>query len=594
MEAFARKRGTIGRSVWRELALWLLYHERDAVDDFLLSTNSPLYPPINWVEDCLILLARQYSLLDDGTQRSRLQKLAATFLELVPRETNEQWVFNQAFVRHILPVCSESQIDHIYRLIKIDKIKLTPYTLLHVANAFAKRNKLEQALSSLLEAKDCGANVNTVGFRSICATILRRSNQQGGLRVCLRLIENLVSMGVRLNRTLCNIVMLNAVEAGDLDTADAVHRSALEQNFELNAHTCAIRLKACKMDIHNSARLKLAIEEAIANGDIRTNAVIAGELLHCLTLQSFVDREGWEMAFKKVATACVELFDTGPMERLGLDMPEVPPNTSSTPRLTPSRHVFMYLLITYLRRGTTVEQATQLYNRWRELVEAGDKSLADCATTAHVSNVFLRRFVRSRDSLLQAAKVVKDMQKPLPRSARANQAPPDVYTWSIFLHGFASNGHTRLAEQVLRYMRSKGMEPNEVTWTSLVGGYAREQDSNGLLESMKRMQDSGIALSEWTRRGLGRFKDRGRLRGILEQQRLQQSLDFSGDLKSGLAQRLSTPPLVGQEPLAVTQGSEVQDHTVDGHHQGIFGDSPAEMAEMTTTREVENHTNPDR
>ncbi|KAI7335260.1 hypothetical protein KC354_g17885, partial [Hortaea werneckii] len=539
METFARKRGMIGRQAWCDMALWILAHRMDYMFDFLRATNKPIYPPINWVEDVLTLMARHYDSVEDGSRHSWLRTLATTFFELVPRETNEQWIFRQDFVKHVVPHFSQSQMGDIFQMVKTEKVKLTPNTLLHVADSFAKRDMLEKALSMLLEAKEAGARVNGIPFRTLCSTILRRSSaQSGGLRICLRLIEHLVAMGVKLNLTLCNIVMLNAVEAGDIETADSVHRSAIEQGLGIDVYTCAIRLKACKLDIQNAERLKQTIEEAIAVGDIRTNEIVATEVLHCLTLQSLTAPDGWQNAFSKIATACVELFDIEPMKRLGLDMPEPPPNTSATPRLAPTRHVFTYLLLALLRRGAETEKSIELYQRWRQLVEAGDKPLAACATTAHVSNVFLRRFVRRRDTLLQAAQVVKDMQKPLPTSAGGVvQAPPNIYTWSIFLHGFASHGQTKLAEQVLTYMRERGIEPNEVTWTSLVGGYARTQDTNGLLDSLRRMQADGAVFNDWTQRSLRRFRDRDRLRQILDEQRLQRSLDFTGDLKEGLGLR---------------------------------------------------------
>ncbi|OTA24244.1 hypothetical protein BTJ68_12724 [Hortaea werneckii EXF-2000] len=543
METFARKRGMIGRQAWCDMALWILAHRMDYMFDFLRATNKPIYPPINWVEDVLTLMARHYDSVEDGSRHSWLRTLATTFFELVPRETNEQWIFRQDFVKHVVPHFSQSQMGDLFQMVKTEKVKLTPNTLLHVADSFAKRDMLERALSMLLEAKEAGARVNGIPFRSLCSTILRRSSaQSGGLRICLRLIEHLAAMGVKLNLTLCNIVMLNAVEAGDIETADSVHRSAIEQGLGMDVYTCAIRLKACKLDIPNAERLKQTIEEAIAVGDIRTNEIVATEVLHCLTLQSLTAPDGWQNAFGKIATACVELFDIEPMKRLGLDMPEPPPNPSATPRLAPTRHVFTYLLLALLRRGATTEKAIELYQRWRQLVEAGDPPLAACATTAHVSNVFLRRFVRRRDTLLQAAQVVKDMQKPLPATAAGvagvTQAPPNIYTWSIFLHGFASHGQTKLAEQVLTYMRERGIEPNEVTWTSLVGGYARTQDTNGLLDALRRMQADGAVFNDWTQGSLRRFRDRDRLRQILDEQRLQRSLDFTVDLKEGLGVRL--------------------------------------------------------
>ncbi|KAK4541238.1 hypothetical protein LTR36_008154 [Oleoguttula mirabilis] len=542
IEAYARQYGKLGREVWSEVALWLICHQKDTLIDFIEATHVPLYPPINWVEDCLSHLARHYNMTETSNRHSWSQLLIQLFLKIVDRDTNEQYIFNSAFFRPLLPHCTVSQVNELYRTIKLGKVKVNHHTLLHFADHFAKHDHIEQSLDALLEAKHAGADIDGVPYRSGCSTLLRRSIQHpGGLRTCLRLIENLVTVGVKLNRTLCNIVMLNAVEARDIDTADAVHRSALEQGFVPNAYTCAIRLKACKLDISNVQRLTATIEEAIANGEVRQNIVVATEIVHCLALHHTKRFERALTAFSTVATAYAQLFDPAPLERLGMEMPKeakVAASVLPDVRLTPTPHAIAFLLMAYLRSGTTQDKAERLYNRWRELVEAGDGPLAACAATPDVANIFLNGFIRAKSKLLQAARVVKDMQKPLPESAGVTQAKPDVYTWSIFLHGFASKGETKLAEQVLGYMRSQGMEPNVATWTSLVGGYAAAQNSEGTLDTLRRMERSGVTWNEWTHRGVRRFRNQQRLKELLEEQRLQQNLDFSGELKDGLAYKL--------------------------------------------------------
>ncbi|KAK5138365.1 hypothetical protein LTR08_003426 [Meristemomyces frigidus] len=554
IEAFARQRGMIGREVWSEVALWLLCYQKQTLLDFLEATHTPLYPPINWVEGCLSCLARHYTLTEQHNAYSWSQSLVQLFLKLVNRDTEEQYHFHSSFFRLVLPYCTDTQMNDIYGMMKAKSVRVSNNTLLHIADHFAKHGHLEQSLDALLEAKDAGADVHSVGYKSICSTLLRMSTQHpGGLRLCLRLIENLVSVGLKLNRTLCNIVMLNAVEFKDLDTVDAVHRSAIEQGIVPDAYTCAIRLKACKVDIGNAERLSQVIEEAIASGAVRQNQIVAGEIIHCLALHRIhatfneVPKEKWWMpkaqtaTFLPVATAYMQLFDPAPLERIGIEMPDnsmLGPQELAEQRMRPSRHVIASMVLVYLRTCSN-NQLEHIYTRWRELVEAGDGPLAACAATPHLSNIFLKQFTRSRQTLLHAARVVQDMQKPLPASAGVEQAKPDVYTWSIFQHGFAMSRQTHLAEQVMRYMRSKGIEPNVVTWTSLVGGYAVAQDSEGMLDAMRRMAESGTPWNEWTQRGLRHFKNKRKLQEILAKQRLEQNLDFSSELKDGLVQKLS-------------------------------------------------------
>lgn len=587
IEAFARRYGKLGREVWSEVALWLLCYQKHSLLDFLVATHEPLYPPINWVEDCLYYLASHYNSSQQNTEPS-FQLLIQVFLRLADRETREQYVFTSSFVRLLIPHCTHEQLNQLYSTIKLGKARVHYNTLLHFADHFAKHGHIEQALDALLEAKNVGAKLDSVSFRSCCSMLLRRSIQHpAGMRLCLRLIENFVSIGVKLDRRLCNIVMLNAVEAGDLDTADAVHRSAIEQGFQPDAYTCSIRLKACKADIANAERLRLVIEEAIVNGNVRQNMVVATDIIHCLALHhtESESRQYGDSAFDTIATAYMQLFDAAPLERLGLEMPQTPASRTDElveQRMSPSPHVvgFMLAVYLYLQRRINPPRIHQLYIRWRELVESGDQVLAACATTPHLCNIFLKRFTQARDTLLQAALVVKDMQKPLPDSAGVQQAKPDVYTWSIFLYGFTRRGETKLAEQVISYMNGRGIRPNHVTWNMLVGGYATAQDAEGTLDSLRRLEQSGTAWSEWTHKGLRRFQDKQRLRLLLEQQRLEQSLDFSGELKEGLAQKLSEPGEVADE-----YGSSVDDPTSRSTSRssdaGGFADSSAELAEMT-------------
>ena len=544
VEAFARTCGKIGREVWSEVALWLMYHDIDRLLDFLVATNTLLYPPINWVEDCLSHLARYYNHLPLHDQRGHFQKLTQVALALVHRDTNEQFVFVGGFMRHLLPHCTAEQVNELYALTISQRVRVWPNTLHHFSDWFAKNRYIEQALDALLEAKAAGGNVHGLAFRKNCATVLHQSRHHpNGLRVCLRIIENLVDIGVKLDTFLCNIIMHNAVEAGDLDTMHSVRRSAIEQGLQDDKYTCAILLKACKLQIDDAHYLRDVIEQVIHNANVRSDVVLATEILHCLTLHH--SRNNPQTAFQTVSEAYVQLFDPAPLERLGLVMPAVPrTHDTETPPMAPmapSPHAICFVVASLLEMKPNPIEAQHLYTRWRNLVEAGDADLAPLATTPYLSNLFLHKLCRYQSSLLSAAHVVRDMEGVLPASAGVRQCGPDIYTWSIFLDGFARKGQMQLAEQVLNYMHSKGMEPNTVTWVTLIGGYAGKQDLKGTLESLRRYEASGEVYNAWTARGLARFKNQRRLRDELEKERYQQSMDFTDDLKQELEAKLMTP-----------------------------------------------------
>ncbi|KAK5697382.1 hypothetical protein LTR97_007520 [Elasticomyces elasticus] len=574
LKALAQRYGKIEREVWSETALWLICYDKIGLMDFLLATHTALYPPINWVEDCLQVLARHFSISGE-TRSIRFSQLIQTFLILLDRETRERFVFHSSFA------------DEIWSNIKLGKVKVHSNTILHFARYFVDNDQLERSLDALLEAHKAGAPTSSVAFRSACSTLLRRSSSHpGGFRLCLRLVEHLGNLGVLLDTRMYNIVLLNAVEAGDLETANSLYGTMLGQGLSPDKYTCAIRLKACKQDIDNAALLRDVIQDAIQYGEVRTNEIVSSEVLHCLALHHV--KHNPQTAFATLAAAYIQFFEPASLERLGLRFPsQQQPADVGIQRMQPPKHAITYLLSVYLDHNASSDEAIDLYARWRTLVEAGDPVLAGCATTPHLCNIFLQRFTHIKRTLLNAAQVVKDMQKPLPASAGIEQAQPTLHTWSIFMHGFAQRGETKLAEQVLGYMRSKGMEPDHVAWSTLINAYGTGQDGEGLLDVIRRAEASGDVWSEWSQKGVRRFEDKARLRQLLEQQGFERRMDFTRDIKEKVFEKVS-----GEADEESTDERIAMQRFQDGEVEGVahrrsskrprdgFADSSAELAEM--------------
>ena len=535
--------------VWMQVALWMLAYEPQQMIRFLLATHVEPYVPATYIEDSLLHLSRHFAHSDDLNRARNMQQLADTFCVLAERRSKETLSFFNPFIRTLIPHCLDEQVHRLYQKVRVHKVHLHPFTFMHFATYFAKNDYFQQALDALLEARNVGANVNGYGFRSNCSTLLRRSiAQPGGLRVCLRVVSNLVDIGVKLDNPICDIIMLNAVEAGDLKTAFAVYRSLMERGLRPTESTFAVLLKGCKMNIDDVDMLNETIHSAIGNVNVRKSELVATEILHCLALHH--SKHNPTTALNTLTEAYAQLFDLGPLLRLGLPIPQVSQKRLTAETLMPpTRHAITFLI------GASIQHALSrvphpleilpLYERWRELVETGEPLIADLATTDHVSNIFLAAFIRTPSGLIHAARVVRDMQLPLPKIASITQSPPTVQTWSIFLHGFTRHGRTALAEQVLTYMRGKGIEPNQVTWNTLVSGYARAQDVEGTVEALRRLEGEGGAWDAWTFRGMGRLRARERLGVELRRERFERGMDFGGELRGGIGGRFVVEEGVG-------------------------------------------------
>lgn len=109
-----------------------------------------------------------------------------------------------------------------------------------------------------------------------------------------------------------------------------------------------------------------------------------------------------------------------------------------------------------------------------------------------------------------------------PTSQRRLFPKPDVYTWSVLLKAFMDHGQPRAAEKVLTMMEERGVWPNQVTWSSLMIGYARMQDMSMTVDAVNRLQRSGFNLDMITMKGLAYFRNR---RALIEALKASEASD---------------------------------------------------------------------
>lgn len=545
LEKLATTHGMKESAVWAHIALWMLHYDKDSLVEFLLVTGRSSAPG-PWVADCLQVLAAHYVHLRGVETVQQISKLVEIFCAVAENPTGKGAMFDGRFIRMVLPYSTTAQMLDLHKAIRAGEFKIHANTLMHLTSYLAKNDHFHQALDVLLDAHRNGASTSTYQFRSNCSTLLRNTmNLPGGLRICLRIVDNLVKIGVQLNTRLCNIIILNAVEAGDVKTANDIYQSLLDHEMKPDKYTYALLLKACKLNIDDADALNHTITNAIEALDISQEPVIAAEILHCLAMHH--TRKSGEQAWPTICQAYAQMFELDPLVNLGLPIPSA---VQATPRekspLPASTHAIGIMLRTYLHLtqdgyGSNIG-AQKIYQRYRTLVYNREEPFASLAQTSHCYNAFLDTFTKNKRTLVNAAEVIKDMQNASAESPPSAIAP-DVQSWSIFLEGFTRHGQLKLAEQVLTYMRGKGLEPNAVTWNTLLAGYASQQEYEGLVDTMSRLDSSGHAWDEWTYNGLRRFRNTEQLKGAMEQRGKTMQLDFTNDLKQGLEARLSEETL---------------------------------------------------
>ncbi|KAK3722662.1 hypothetical protein LTR37_002232 [Vermiconidia calcicola] len=530
--------------VWEQVALWLLAYDRTRMLQFLLATHSEPFVQARHIGGSLTQLSAHFLRLDELKRHAQMQDLADAFCIVAARKDGEELSFTSPFIRYLIPYCRDDQVQRIFQVIKEHKVKIRSFTYLHLATYFANNNHLQQGLEALVEASNVGdLHVNGWAFLCGCSTLLRKSIEQpDGLRETLRIVSTIADMGVRLDNPICDIIMLNAVEAGDLKTAFDVYHSLMERGLRPTESTFSVLLKGCRMNIDDAEMLNNVIRDAISNINVRQSELVSNQILHCLALHH--SKHHPDTALNTLTEAYAQLFDLTPLRKLALPIPNIAQQRMTDDKLmTPTSHALGVMIGASINHmfahDANLKHIFMLYERWRELVDAGEPSLAKLATTDHVANTFLSAFIRKPSGLIHAARVVKDMQRMLPPSAGVEQCKPSTQTWSIFLHGFTRHGQNKLAEQVLNYMRSKDIEPSQIAWNTLITGYARAQDVEGTIDVVRRADQAGMVWDAWTHSGLKALRNKDRLMEELRKERLRRNLDFTGELKSGLEERLS-------------------------------------------------------
>ncbi|KAM3420827.1 hypothetical protein BST61_g4069 [Cercospora zeina] len=524
---------------WPSVALWFMHYDPRTGLDFLLLTNCSPGPLARLTSMTIQCLATIFVETHDNDSLSKLAKALPGLTSA--RYHGMKGLFSRPYTYEALSRdCTDEALSILYNDFKkhhnAEKTQIWR-TWLVFAAMFSRHDNGTQALDALLETKNAGGEVNFLGFRKVSASLLRRSlSFPGGLRACIGIVDALMKLGVSLNNEIVNVIVLNAVEAGDLKTAMDVYHSMRDHGLQPDMYTFAILLKACKTRIDDAEMLNDTINDAIRIINVLEAPVVATEILHCLALHH--TRFHLEKSFLTLADAYAQLFALGPLRLVRLLPDKLSQADETTPKPQPRVQDIQIMLDVYLEQCSTasdsVIRAYDLWQRFKHAMESGQEPFASMAQTDHVFNAFLGAFTKTKRGLLRAAEIIKYMQLPNNPDAEFPRIRPTVQTWSIFLYGFSRHGQVHLAEQVLTYMRSKGIEPNLVTHNSLLVGHALTQDLDGVLRTVQRMQTDGHIWDSWTQGAIQRYRDQDTLRARMQ----GEALDFTAELKMNLGAKI--------------------------------------------------------
>jgi pentatricopeptide repeat protein len=510
--------------IWCNTMLWVLHRYPAWAIHVLLATYSPPYPPFYMVADVLQNLAGFY------LQKSERHSIALdareyhqTVYHLLDRCADAKPYLTQKTIFLYLTRASLEQSHQFYNTLINKNVTMSEDSFLHFAYFFGMHGDFERALDALFESVRAGVDVTSWKFLSTFNKILRWCvTNPEGYHSMSYIVSSLLEMGGQMNARLYHVLMVNAVEANDMKMALRVFNLLEENNVKPDRFTYQILLRGCR-DNHDYDLAEDIVRRADELMESDPNPHLATNILFAVYLRHPRHKQSPRALFHTTITAYAKYFTPDMLVELGVvSLRDVRlfwgPTSSNflgvqrqarklTEPTTPALNIVLAAYLLANPSTPKIDAMFQTFVGWLNTTENTDKrkkrrqQFINMAMTEHTYNFFLLAYSKHAENLQKCTSVVHTMSLGLPqgllgRDPITNEpikpATPTVRTFSILLSAFARHGQTAAAEKVMQVMRTRGLEPNEVTWATLVRGYAKNQDIRGMAKTLAGLQKRGF------------------------------------------------------------------------------------------------------
>jgi pentatricopeptide repeat protein len=559
-------------AAWRTMILWLLHHRPERAAGVLQATYTNPHPPFYMVADALEHLAGYYLLEHDKYTPVVAKSFRSALYTLLQECVESRPSLSQQTIFLVLTRSSLQGTHFFYNLLTNLDVHVSSDSLLQFAYVFGMHGDFERALDALADAIRVGADPASDVALSVCNKILRWSVvNPDGYHASAYIVSRLLEVGVHMNLPLHNVLMVNAIEAGDMKMALRVFDLLEENGVEPDSYTYSTLLKGCKQsgDLVTSGNiLRTASEVALTTQD----PWIATDILHLVYLQqSKVDdptavRVHASAIFAAIVPVYLRYFDAEVLlelrviskRALGYHMEELNLTRST---MKPTVAAINIMLSAFLRiPNSNVERSFTQFTKTlfggstgtrRELA----KQITKLAMDDFTFNAYLVAFSRRKEHLKQCTALVHLMSQGLPpdllpRNPLTDEpippAKPTAQTFSILLDAFAKHGQTAAAAKVLTLMRQRGLKPEQVTYNSLIKGFATVRDVEGMAGALRGLEKDGFKVDNAVVAAFRKVGGKEALQKAWENQRRLEEGEY--------------------------EEYEVEDQEQDGHEAEVYGE----------------------
>ncbi|KAL5409291.1 hypothetical protein PMIN04_011110 [Paraphaeosphaeria minitans] len=523
---------------WPHLLIYLLEKFPHRAQHFLQALTHR--PSVESLDLCIIAdafenLARGYvnrswkSVAKERLQESKDQFIPTFYHIFREHLAPYQRICSQDLIFCVAELASLEDLRRMFELMKESDTHIGHDVLLHYTNKFAKFGDFEKALSCLENIVKGAANnearvqlANEQKFRWSCALTLHRSMMnKDAYHETTGIVATLVGYGVKLDILLYNVIMHNAMKAGDVDTAFKVYNTLDENGLKPDKVTFSTMLYGCTMTA-DPVKFNDFADYCAETAKEMKDPWLAADYLYYQYVRLHRESRNTETTLgrsQQILQTYLQFFSPRPLEpvwAVNAASSRAGPNgilTESTFMDPPPMALYIMLQLEILKVSSIdKEQVWTLYEKFLELVITNhDPILSKLAKDSIIWNAFLLFFCRVQH-FERASQVIRDMS--------ASGAQPNVYTWNILMQGFFKNQQMQAAERVYEIMRSRGIEPDQFTYEVMLRGYARAQHVRRVGEIMEHVNEEE-RLDPKLLQDLARVHDQRRVLHELEKARVR-------------------------------------------------------------------------
>ena len=543
--------------IWLNVMLWCLrYQKKKALMLLTVTMKGRLYrPPRYAVADCLQFLSRYFFFevaKPDPKAVDAIWLLIRKFIEGAS-EQDRVFTVSQHLIFNVLRAMDNSRFLSFFWLLSVNKVVLHAHTMFQFMHRLIEMGKTDMSLRLLSAVARTHYDLSLREVHAACVKLLRtRLDAPEEYTVRSNILAQILEMGVRPKIRMFNVILLNAGEGGDFTNAWKMYALAKENGLVPNEITYNVLLKGAKLS-GSVPNINLVIREIQEKPEVLQNLRVLSDVLQTISLTVSPGDE-----FGAMLDLYKQYCDLRPLQDLLL----VGSETNVLPSadyhgLQPTRFILRQMILAYIRQHLGQPEGPfhliHIYNRYYQHIKENHPLIAPLAQRDEIANAFIVAFGKRPETLQHCITVVRHLLELSSQRHAASDTvvypAPTVHTWSVLVAAHLFNRQSRAAEKVLDMMRKRGIEYDQVTWNTLISGYAGMQDVDKTVKAVKGLEAAGFEANAYTAKGLGRLWLRDKLIEALRPD-LEEAPSGETNVKGTL------PPLTPEEEYEAKQTLE--------------------------------------